>query len=179
MNDNRFRMEKDSLGELQVPSQVWYGIQTMRAITNFPISGRKPDPDFVIAHIRIKRAAAIANQQANRLDDKIAAVIIETCDKILAGNYLDQFVVDRFQAGAGTSHNMNSNEVIANLANVALGSQAGTYTPVHPNDHVNMGQSTNDTIPTAIRLTVLKKLPRLMTAVETMADAFATIGDQE
>ena len=176
---NNFRIEKDSLGELKVPQDAWYGVQTARAVDNFPISGRKPDQDFIAAHVRIKRAAAIANHRAKWLDDKITRAITDACDKILAGEYLDQFVVDRFQAGAGTSHNMNSNEVIANLANVALGGERGKYTPVHPNDHVNMGQSTNDTIPTAIRLAALAKLPRLIAAINKMADEYARIGKQE
>lgn len=166
------RIEKDSLGELQVPADAWYGIQTARGIDNFQISGRKPDRDFVQAHVTIKRAAAIANNQPNWLDDKLSQAIVDACDKILGGEHIDQFVIDRFQAGAGTSHNMNSNEVIANLANVALGGERGVYDPVNPNDHVNMGQSTNDTIPTAIRLTALKKLPKLLNAVDTMAKEY-------
>ncbi len=178
-NDTTYRLEKDSLGELAVPADAWYGIQTARAVANFPISGRGPDRDFVAAHVRIKRAAAAANQQVGWLDDTLASAIITACDKILGGEYLEQFVVDRFQAGAGTSHNMNSNEVIANLANVALGGVRGTYKPVNPNDHVNMGQSTNDTIPTAIRLAALTKLPRLIKAVRMMADEYARIGANE
>lgn len=174
-----FRIEKDSLGELEVPASALYGIQTVRAIRNFPISGRAPDRDFVLAHVRIKRAAAVANRQAGVLDGRLAEAIIAAADRILAGEFLDQFVVDRFQAGAGTSHNMNTNEVIANLANEALGGARGAYNPVHPNDHVNMGQSTNDTIPTAIRLAALAKLPRLVAAVRTMADVFAEIGERE
>ncbi|MCF6235883.1 MAG: aspartate ammonia-lyase [Gammaproteobacteria bacterium] len=174
-----YRIEKDSLGELQVPANAWYGIQTARAIANFPISGRAPDRDFVQSHVKIKRAAAEANQQGGWLDDKQAKAIIAACDQILEGHYIDQFVVDRFQAGAGTSHNMNSNEVIANLASVALGGEKGEYSPINPNDHVNMGQSTNDTIPTAIRLTALKKLPRLIAAIEDMATEYARIGKQE
>ncbi len=174
-----FRIEKDSLGELKVPAEVWYGIQTRRAVANFPISGRGPDRDFVLAHVRVKRAAAVANRDAGRLAPDLSAAIVAACDRILAGEFLDQFVVDRFQAGAGTSHNMNSNEVIANLANVALGGARGTYTPVHPNDHVNMGQSTNDTIPTALRLAALAKLPRLCAAVHAMADAYGRIGARE
>jgi len=173
------RTEKDSLGELPVPVDAWYGIQTARAIINFPISGRRPDPDFVFAHVRIKRAAAAANCQPDWLTEQQRDAIISACDQILAGKYLDQFVVDRFQAGAGTSHNMNSNEVIANLANVALGGEKGQYDHVHPNDHVNMGQSTNDTIPTAIRLAALAKLTKLLDAIETMASAFSTLGEQE
>jgi aspartate ammonia-lyase len=173
------RIERDSLGEYPVPADAWYGIQTARAAANFPISGRRPDRDFVMAHVRIKRAAAVANHQAGALDEVLCNAIVAACDRILAGAYLEQFVVDRFQAGAGTSHNMNSNEVIANLANAALGGERGVYTPVNPNDHVNMGQSTNDTIPTAIRLAALAKLPRLIGAVETMADEYTRIGKQE
>lgn len=174
-----FRVEQDSLGEYQVPAHAWYGIQTARAVDNFPISGRGPDRDFIIAHARIKRAAAIANRDAGWLPAELAQVIVDAADRIGAGEYHDHFVVDRFQAGAGTSHNMNTNEVIANLANVALGGERGDYKPIHPNDHVNMGQSTNDTIPTAIRLAVLAKLPRLTAAVNAMADAFARLGERE
>ncbi|MDR2876951.1 MAG: aspartate ammonia-lyase [Chromatiales bacterium] len=179
MSKQAFRSEKDSLGELQVPAEALYGIQTTRAIANFPISGRGPDRDFVLAHVRIKRAAAIANQRAGELDAKLSEAIIAAADRIIAGDHLDQFIVDRFQAGAGTSHNMNTNEVIANLANEALGGKRGVYTPVHPNDHVNMGQSTNDTIPTAIRLAALAKLPRLTSAVRAMADTCAEIAERE
>ncbi len=175
----QYRTERDSLGDVRVPADVWYGAQTQRAIGNFPISGRRPDPDFVKAHVKIKRAAAVANNQPGWLADTQANVIVEVCDKILAGEYLDQFVVDRFQAGAGTSHNMNSNEVIANLANVALGGEKGVYDQVNPNDHVNMGQSTNDTIPTAIRLAALAKLPRLTSAILAMADEYERIGQAE
>ncbi len=177
--DKKFRIEKDTLGEFAVPADAWYGVQTARAVANFPISGRRPDPDFIIAHARIKRAAATANQAAGWLAPRLAEAIIAAADEIIAGRYHDQFVVDRFQAGAGTSHNMNTNEVIANLANVRLGGQRGEYRPVHPNDHVNMGQSTNDTIPTAIRLAVLAKLPRLTTALERMAAAFERIAERE
>lgn len=175
----QFRIEKDSLGELNVPAEAWYGIQTTRALHNFPISGRRPDADFVKAHVLIKRAAAVANQQPGWLAAEFSQAILAACDLILAGHHLEQFVVDRFQAGAGTSHNMNSNEVIANLANVALGGRKGVYQPIHPNDHVNMGQSTNDTIPTAIRLTAMVKLPRLVAAVRTMAAEYARIALQE
>ncbi|MEO6696519.1 MAG: aspartate ammonia-lyase [Gammaproteobacteria bacterium] len=174
-----FRIEQDSLGEFKVPSDAWYGIQTARAVVNFPISGRRPDRDFTLAHVRIKRAAAQANRLCGELSDELADAVIAACDRILNGEFLDQFVVDRFQAGAGTSHNMNSNEVVANLANAALGGQRGVYKPIHPNDHVNRGQSTNDTIPTAIRLAALAKLPRLVAAVQHMADEYAHIGARE
>ena len=179
MTDAAYRIEKDSLGEYQVPASAWYGIQTARAVANFPISGRRPDRDFIVAHIRVKRAAASANCQPGWLEQRLAHAITEACDRVLGGEFLDQFVVDRFQAGAGTSHNMNSNEVIANLANVALGGEPGRYQPVHPNDHVNMGQSTNDTIPTAIRLAALAKLPRLVVAVEQMASQYRLIAERE
>ena len=179
MTQRTHRTEKDSLGELPVPADAWYGIQTARAVENFPISGRRPDGDFVAAHVRIKRAAAVANLQAGWLEKSLADAITAACDRIIAGEFRDEFVVDRFQAGAGTSHNMNSNEVIANLANVALGAERGAYRPVHPNDHVNMGQSTNDTIPTAIRLAALAKLPRLIDAVESMAREYRRIAAQE
>jgi aspartate ammonia-lyase len=175
----KFRVEKDSLGEYQVPENAWYGIQTARAVENFPISGRGPDTDFIVAHVRIKQAAAVANREAGWLDDKMAGAIVDAAEAIVNGNYHDQFVVDRFQAGAGTSHNMNTNEVIANLANVALGGERGRYDPVNPNDHVNMGQSTNDTIPTAIRLAALAKLPRLLAAVTAMADEYGRIAGEE
>ncbi len=174
-----FRTEKDSLGEFQVPADAWYGIQTARAAGNFPISGRRPDRDFIIAHARIKYAAARANFAAGWLDERSTQAILKAAAEIIDGNYHEEFVVDRFQAGAGTSHNMNTNEVIANLANVGLGGKKGEYKPVNPNDHVNMGQSTNDTIPTAIRLAALAKLPHLVAAVEAMASEYERIGQRE
>ncbi|MBI3897802.1 MAG: aspartate ammonia-lyase [Gammaproteobacteria bacterium] len=173
------RTEKDTLGEFPVPADAWYGIQTARAVANFPISGRCADRDFIIAHARIKRAAAVANQTAGWLEPRLSSVIVTAADQIVDGQHHDQFVVDRFQAGAGTSHNMNTNEVIANLANVALGGKRGQYQPVHPNDHVNMSQSTNDTIPTAIRLAALAKLPRLLVAIEAMATEYERLGARE
>ncbi|HWQ94452.1 MAG TPA: lyase family protein, partial [Gammaproteobacteria bacterium] len=133
MNNTSFRIETDSLGEFKVPNDAWYGIQTGRAVINFPISGRLPDRDFIIAHVRIKRAAAETNRLCGVLADELADAIIVACDRIINGEFLDQFVVDRFQAGAGTSHNMNSNEVIANLANATLGGKRGLYEPIHPN----------------------------------------------
>jgi fumarate hydratase class II len=175
----KIRTEKDSLGEYPVPLDAWYGIQTARAVENFPISGRGPDRDFIIAHARIKRAAAVVHESAGALPPNMAQAIVEAADAIISGQYHEEFVVDRFQAGAGTSHNMNTNEVIANLANVALRGKKGEYKPVNPNDHVNMGQSTNDTIPTAIRLAALAKLPRLLTAVNAMAAEYEDIAYRE
>jgi len=173
------RIERDSLGDFPVPETAWYGIQTARAVANFPISGRLPDRDFIIAHARIKVAAARVHVKANWLEEPLAHAIIHAAQAIADGQYHEEFVVDRFQAGAGTSHNMNTNEVVANLANVALGGRRGDYRPIHPNDHVNMGQSTNDTIPTAIRLAALTKLPRLVGATHEMASAFTMLALRE
>ena len=174
-----FRTERDSLGEYQVPQDAWYGIQTARAVDNFPISGRRPDPDFIRTHVLIKLAAARANCQPGWLPAEKRDAIVAACERILQEEHLDQFVVDRFQAGAGTSHNMNTNEVIANLANAALGGEKGVYKPINPNDDVNMGQSTNDTIPTAIRLACLAKLPRLVDAAGRMAAEFERLAERE
>lgn len=145
------RIERDSLGEVQVPAEALYGAQTQRAVDNFPISGLRPRRAFVWSMATIKRAAAEVNRDLGLLDDQRAASIIQAADEVIAGRWDDQFVVDPFQAGAGTSHNMNVNEVVANRATQIMGGQLGEYR-VHPNDHVNMSQSTNDTIPTAIRL---------------------------
>ena len=165
------RIEKDPLGELAVPADALYGVQTLRAVQNFPISGLKPLPSFVDATVRIKRAAALTHRQTGRLEARLADAIVQAADEILAGKYRDQFVVDVYQAGAGTSHNMNVNEVLANRANEILGGKRGEYKPVHPNDHVNMAQSTNDVIPTAIRLACVTELPALMTAFESLASS--------
>src|SRR6478609_6405361 len=151
----KFRKERDPLGELEVPADAYYGVQTMRAVENFRISGLHAPADLVTATIFIKKAAAEANATLGRLDAEIARAIIAAADEILAGQLRDQFVVDVYQAGAGTSHNMNTNEVLANRAGEILGEPKGTYKRVHPNDHVNMGQSTNDVFPTATRLSIL------------------------
>ena len=168
----RFRIEKDSLGEMQVPAEALYGAQTQRAVLNFPVSGLKPYPAFVWAQAAVKRAAAEVNRDLGLLDATLAAAIIQAADEVLAGTWQSQFVVDPFQAGAGTSHNMNLNEVIANRANQILGfALDDAKKPVSPNDHVNMAQSTNDTIPAAIRLGCLWRLPDLLAAVDDLADA--------
>src|SRR6478735_4108287 len=142
------RTEKDPLGTLEVPADALYGVQTLRAVQNFPISGLRPLEPFVIAQVWIKKAAAMTHKETGRLDAKMADAIIKAADEVLAGQHRENFVVDPYQAGAGTSHNMNANEVLANRANEILGGKRGEYAPVHPNDHVNMAQSTNDTIPT-------------------------------
>jgi aspartate ammonia-lyase len=170
------RIEKDPLGELPVPFDAYYGVQTLRAVQNFPISGLKPLPAFVDAVVRIKRAAAITHKETGRLEANLAGAIIQAADEILNGNHRENFVVDPYQAGAGTSHNMNVNEVLANRANEILGGKRGEYKPVHPNDHVNMAQSTNDVIPTAIRLGAVTELPKLEAAFENLIAAFESKG---
>jgi aspartate ammonia-lyase len=171
-------MERDSLGDLPVPADALYGIQTLRAHQNFPISGLRPLPAFVDAVIWIKRAAAQTHKRTGRLEARLADAIIQAADEVLAGKFRDQFIVDVYQAGAGTSHNMNCNEVLANRANQLLGGALGSYQPVHPNDHVNMAQSTNDVIPTAMRLATLAALPDLVAALDRLAAAFIKKGDE-
>ena len=167
-----YRIEKDSLGEIQVPAGALYGAQTQRAVQNFPISGMRPYPAFVWAQTLIKRAAAEVNRDLGLLEPRLADAIIKAADEVLRGEHRDQFVVDPFQAGAGTSHNMNVNEVLANRANQLLGVDlADKSKPVSPNDHVNMAQSTNDTIPTAIRLGVLWRLDELLGVIDRLAEA--------
>ncbi len=166
-----YRIEHDSLGEMRVPAGVYYGIQTARALENFPISGFGPHPDLVTATIQVKKCAAEANAALGRLPADIARAIGEAADEVLGGTLRDQFVVDVYQAGAGTSHNMNANEVLANRAAERLGGAPGTYDRVHPNDHVNMGQSTNDVFPTATRLALLPGLDRLVAAARRLAAA--------
>jgi len=172
------RLEKDPLGEKPVPADALYGIQTVRAAENFPISGLRPLPAFVDAVIWIKRSAAVTHKETGRLEARLADAIVQAADEVLAGKHRDQFIVDVYQAGAGTSHNMNCNEVLANRANEILGGQRGTYKPVHPNDHVNMAQSTNDVIPTAMRLATLATLPALLRAMDTLAQDFLAKGRQ-
>jgi aspartate ammonia-lyase len=168
-----FRTERDPLGEIEVPADAYYGVQTMRAVENFRISGLRAPADLVTATILIKKAAAEANAALGRLDPEIARAIIAAADEILAGKLRDQFVVDVYQAGAGTSHNMNANEVLANRAAEILGEPRGTYKKVHPNDHVNMGQSTNDVFPAATRLALLLGAGPLAAAARTLAERLA------
>src|SRR5512133_98507 len=162
------RTERDSLGEVFVPADVLYGAQTQRAIDNFPISGLKPRPAFIWSMGAIKMAAAEVNRDLGLLDAKKADAIIQAAREVIEGQWSDQFVVDPFQAGAGTSHHMNVNEVIANRATQILGGNLGEYI-VHPNDHVNMAQSTNDTIPTAIRLGCLWRLDELLATLNALS----------
>jgi aspartate ammonia-lyase len=166
------RTERDSLGEVHVPADALYGAQTQRAVDNFPISGLKPWRAFVWAMAAIKRAAAEVNEDLDLLDQERADAIKQAAEEVMEGKCDQEFVVDPFQAGAGTSHNMNVNEVIANRASQILGGNPGDYL-VHPNDHVNMAQSTNDTIPTAIRLGCLWRLEDLLAAANGLAAALA------
>ena len=167
-----FRTERDPLGEFQVPADVYYGVQTARALDNFAISGLTAPATLVTATVLVKRGAAEANRDLGRLDSRIANAIIEAADEILSGKLRDQFLVDVYQAGAGTSHNMNTNEVLANRAAELLGAAKGTYKDVHPNDHVNMGQSTNDVFPTATRLALLLDHALLISECRKLAAAF-------
>ncbi len=168
-----YRIERDSLGEVRVPAHAYYGAQTQRAVNNFPVSGRWPYPAFVWSMAAIKRAAAEVNRDLGLLEPRLAEAIIQAAEEVMAGKLMDHFVVDPFQAGAGTSHNMNVNEVIANRASELLGVplNSSEKKPVSPNDHVNMAQSTNDTVPTAIRLGVLWRLPELQAAIQGLIDA--------
>jgi aspartate ammonia-lyase len=163
------RIERDPLGEVRVPADAYYGGQTQRAVENFPISGLTAPPELVTATVLIKKAAAEANRDLGRLDRRVADAIVAAADEVLGGKLRDQFVVDVYQAGAGTSHNMNANEVLANRAAELLGGTKGDYSRVHPNDHVNMGQSTNDVFPTATRLAALAMLPDLLAAARELA----------
>lgn len=187
------RTERDPLGELDVPAGAYFGVQTARAIRNFPISGRLPDPALVRAAVQVKKAAARANHDTGRLSDQLAGAIVAAADEILGlapgssspegqalqAELVDNFRVDPFQAGAGVSHNMNTNEVLANRAIELLGShgigsgQRGDYSVVSPNDHVNMAQSTNDTFPTAMRVATLDRTRELIEALDELAAAFA------
>ncbi|ALF52273.1 aspartate ammonia-lyase [Nostoc piscinale CENA21] len=184
MTDNiNFRIERDSMGDRQISSSVYYGIQTLRATENFPISGLKPLHTYVDACLLIKKATAIVNGELDCITPEISQAIVKATDEILAGQLRDQFVVDVYQAGAGTSHHMNVNEVLANRALEILGDEKGNYKKVNPNDHVNYGQSTNDVIPTAIRIggllalthTLHPALEKAIAALESKAVEFQDI----
>jgi aspartate ammonia-lyase len=173
------RIEHDTLGEVRVPDDALYGAQTQRAVENYPVSGLRAHPLLIRAFIILKRAAAVANRDLGALDAALADAIVTACDRILNDDALRaHFVVDVFQAGAGTSLHMNVNEVIATLANVSLGRRRGDTTPIHPNDHVNMSQSTNDVVPTATRIAVLLLMQDLVLALDQLAAALAAKGDE-
>lgn len=167
------RIERDSLGERNIPADAYYGVQTHRALENFPISGIRPKPSYVGATVHIKRAAALVNKELGLLDSTRADAIIRAAEEVLAGKLREWFVVDVYQAGAGTSHNMNVNEVIANRAIELLGGTRGDYSIVHPNDHVNMAQSTNDVCPTAIRIAATLESEKLLQAMRLLEESLS------
>jgi aspartate ammonia-lyase len=172
------RIEKDTLGPVEVPVGAYYGAQTVRALDNFPISGLKPHPALVRGTVVIKKCAALANMATGRLSAEIGGAIVQAADEALADRFDGEFVVDPFQAGAGTSHNMNVNEVLANRAGEILGGNRGEYGKVHPNDHVNMAQSTNDVIPTAMRLASLSMYDRLNPELAALAASLRKKGSE-
>lgn len=172
------RIEKDSLGDRQIPADAYYGVQTDRAVENFPISGLKPKASYVDGMVHIKRAAAVVNKSLGLLDEKKANAIIQAADEILSGKLREWFVVDVYQAGAGTSHNMNTNEVLANRAIELLGGQKGDYKMISPNDDVNMAQSTNDVCPTAIRIGGLLEVEKLLPVIAQLEESLLAKGKE-
>jgi aspartate ammonia-lyase len=175
-----FRVEHDFLGDKQIPAAAWWGVHTARAVENFPISGTSVSvmPDLIRAFGFVKKAAARANAELGVLDRKRSAAIMSACEKLIAGHFRDQFVVDVIQGGAGTSTNMNANEVIANLALDKLGFEKGRYDILHPNDHVNASQSTNDVYPTAVRLALWSGIDRLLGSMATLRRGFQAKADE-
>ena len=179
----RFRIERDSMGEFRVPASAYYGVQTMRASVNFPISDLRFPRSFIRSLGQIKLAAAEVNAQLGLLDSELSEAIVRAAEEVVEGRFDDQFVVDVFQTGSGTSTNMNANEVISNRAIEILGGELGSKTPVHPNDHVNLGQSSNDVIPTAIHISAMKAiheglipaLSRLQAELERRAEEFMPV----
>ena len=167
-----YRVEKDFLGEKQIEADVYYGIQTLRASENFPITGYKIHEEMINALAIVKKAAALANMDVKRLYEGIGQAIVQAADEILEGKWHDQFIVDPIQGGAGTSMNMNANEVIGNRALEIMGHQKGDYIHLSPNTHVNMSQSTNDVFPTAIHISTLKLLEKLLKTMEDMHSVF-------
>jgi len=172
-NTGNFRVEKDFLGTMQVPGDAYYGIQTLRAIENFPITGYRIHPSLIVAMAIVKKAAALANVEAGFLDEKVGKAIAEASDELIAGKFHDQFLVDPIQGGAGTSINMNTNEVIANIALEKMGLTKGEYSAVSPNDHVNMSQSTNDAVPTAAHICTRMLLNELLGTMKELKNSFS------
>ena len=164
----RYRSDRDSLGTVKIPTDAYYGPFTGRAIKQYHVTGQKPHPNLIKSFVMIKRSAAIANMKTKSLDRKRGNAIVKACDKILAGKYQDQFVVDMINSGAGTAFNMNTNEVIANIALKILGKGLGQYQHLHPNDHVNMSQSSNDTFPTAMHVAILSAMRDMMPAIDKL-----------
>ncbi|MGZ4099199.1 MAG: aspartate ammonia-lyase, partial [Bacteroidia bacterium] len=177
-NNNQFRIEHDFIGEKAIPADAYYGVQTLRALENFNITGIpiSREPLFIKAFGYVKKAAALANRDCGILDPRLAEAIIFGCDKLIEGHYQDQFLTDFIQGGAGTSVNMNANEVIANIGLEYLGHKKGEYDILHPNNHVNCSQSTNDTYPTALRIALFVKINSYISALETLRNTFSKKG---
>lgn len=173
----KFREEYDSIGMKEVPVDAYYGVQSLRAAENFRITGTKVHPEMIRAIAEIKKAAAIANKGAGTIDSTIANAIVKACEEIIEGNFIEHFIVDSIQGGAGTSLNMNANEIIANRAIEILGGQKGDYTIVHPNDHVNCGQSTNDAYPSAGKIAAVRLLQRAIKQLDILCNAFKKKAD--
>ncbi len=167
----KIRIDVDSLGKVRIPADAYYGPFTGRALKQYHVTGHTSHPNLVRAFVMIKRSAAVANMKVNELDKKRGMAIIQSCDKILAGNFQDQFVIDSINSGAGTAFHMNINEVIANVALRRLGKKKGQYQFLHPNDHVNMSQSSNDTFPTAMHVSILFNLKKTITAIDILIKA--------
>lgn len=172
------RKEHDFLGELEIPDEVYYGVQTMRAMENFQITGERLDPDFIIAMAIVKKATVLANMKTGRMDSKIGKLLIAAADEIIAGKLLDQFPVDPIQGGAGTSVNMNMNEVLCNRALEIMGQDKGCYDIISPNNHANMAQSTNDVFPTSIKVCINRKKNGLLKSLRRLADGLDAKGDE-
>ena len=172
MLQTKYRIEKDFLGEKEIPVDVYYGIQTLRAVENFPITGYKMHEELINALAIVKKAAAMANMDTKRLYEGIGNVIVQVADEILSGKWHEYFIVDPIQGGAGTSMNMNANEVIANRALELMGNDKGEYSKLSPNSHVNMSQSTNDAFPTAIHIATLNLLNKLLVTMNDMHAVF-------
>ena len=171
------RKERDSLGEVDLPDEAVYGVQTKRAMENFRASGRSARREMVQAYVLVKKAAAMANMETGDLDEEIGIAVVTACDEVLEGRHMDQFPVDVFQAGAGTSFNMNVNEVVCNIALEMTGRSKGDYSSISPNDHVNMSQSTNDTYPTASHIAIMGKADELLEELDALASSFRKKGE--
>ncbi len=164
----KFRLDQDSLGKVKIPADAYYGAFTGRAINQYHVTGNKAHKNLIDAFVMIKRSAAVANMKTKAIDSKRGKAVVSACDKILSGKFTDQFVVDMINSGAGTAFNMNSNEVISNVALEILHKKKGQYEFLHPNDHVNMSQSSNDTYPTAMHVAILMNLKETIPAVEIL-----------
>ena len=173
----KFREEYDSIGMKEVPVDAYYGVQSLRAAENFRITGTKVHPEMIIAMAEVKKASAIANKKVGTIDPKIADAMVQACEEIIEGKFTEHFIVDSIQGGAGTSFNMNANEVIANRAIEILNGQKGDYSIVHPNDHVNCGQSTNDAYPSAGKIAVVRLLNRTIKQLDMLYDTFEKKAD--